>query len=290
MTRQRTLRATLVTAARRLARRGIDEADLESEVLLAAALGRDRAVLYRDLQRELQPEVARRFWRLIRARRCRVPVAYLLGRREFYGIEFEVGPGVLVPRPETEHLVEAALEHLGGGGGRFLDVGTGSGNIAIALLAARKSARGIGVDRSCDALAYARRNARAVGVAERLALLAADLRQLPELLGAVRFDVIASNPPYVAPADAARVPELGYEPALALVGLERFPGVYRALARAARALLKPEGALALEVGLGQAPTVAEICRGEGSARRVEVRDDLAGVPRVVIARGFPDSA
>lgn len=279
----RTVRQWIDWGAKALSRRGLDDLRFESELLLAHALGSPRLGLLTLRDARLSDEVARRFVSLIVRRRRREPAAYLLGRCEFYSIDFVVGPGVLVPRPETEHLVERAIERAKSRGGRVwaLDVGTGSGAIAVAFAINVPGARVIAIDRSEAALRYASINARHAGVSDRVTFLVADLVDLRRLFRERTFDLILSNPPYVA-ADLVR-DETAHEPSLALVGNSgEFPSVYQRLV-AARALLREGGALMMEVGYGQAATVAAIATEGGSFARVDCENDLAGVPRVVIA-------
>jgi release factor glutamine methyltransferase len=271
--------------ARALARRGIDSPRFEAELLLAQATGASRLWIMTHHDARLSEDAVRRFVSLVARRRKRVPMAYLLGRQEFYSIEFEVGPGVLVPRPETELLVEKAIEWTRARSRpcRVLDAGVGSGAIAVALLVNAADARVVAIDRSEEALDYARVNARKAGVAARLTLLRAGLEDLPRLFRPGSFDLIVSNPPYVA-ADLVR-DETAHEPPLALVGvLGDFPNVYRLLARAS-GLLRRGGAMMLEVGEGQAATVAAVVDETATFARVEVVNDLAGVPRTIVATG-----
>jgi release factor glutamine methyltransferase len=246
---------------------------LDAELLLAAAMGVDRAVVVADPGRALEPDAARTFQDWAARRRAREPVAYILGTKGFRHIELAVDPRVLIPRPETEHLVEALLDlpH----GARVVDVGTGSGAIALALAHERPDLDVIGTDASADALEVARANAQRLGLA--VAFRHGDL-----LAGAPGpFDAVVSNPPYVE--DGARLePEIvGYEPALALRagpdGLDvlrrLIPGVGASDARR----------VVLEVGAGQAAAVGRLLREAGFAA-VETRADLAGIERVVVGR------
>jgi release factor glutamine methyltransferase len=244
---------------------------LDAEVLLAAVLGADRAALIAHPARELEPGEARAFQDAARRRSRREPVAYILGRRGFRRLELEVDARVLVPRPETEHLVEAALGLPRGAS--VVDVGTGSGAVALALADERPDLRVTGTDVSADALAVARANG------ERLRL-AVQWREGDLLAGIEAADAVVSNPPYVAVG--ARVPaELGFEPVRALLAGETGYEVYDRLAPAAAAT----GArfAAFEVGEGQAPGVAERLRAAGFGA-IEVVPDLAGIDRVVVGR------
>jgi release factor glutamine methyltransferase len=242
-------------------------------VLLAAAMGVDRAALIADPERGLEPDAARAFSDAARRRTQREPVAYILGRKGFRRLELAVDPRVLIPRPETEHVVEAALTlpH----GARVVDVGTGSGAIALALADERPDLRVVATETSRGALAVARANAARLGL--EVELLEGDL--LDRVEGPV--DAVVSNPPYVRRGDPLPPEVARYEPAEALYagpdGLE----VFRRLAPAAAAA----GAAfaAFEVGAGQAREVEALLRA-ADFEEVESVPDLAGVERVVIGR------
>jgi release factor glutamine methyltransferase len=268
-----TVRDALDSALIALTAAGVDSPRLDAELLLADAIGVDRAVIVSDPGRGLEPEQARRFQEHARRRVQREPVAYILGSKGFRTIELEVDGRVLIPRPETEHLVEAALELPQGA--RVVDVGTGSGAVALALKAERPDLEVVATDASPGALDLARRNAQRLGL--EVELLHGDL--LEPVGGAV--DAVVSNPPYVAereplPPDIAR-----HEPPGALFGGADGLDVIRRLvpqAAASRARL-----LALEVGFGQAEAVEAIVREAGFAR-TEVIADLADIDRVVVGR------
>jgi release factor glutamine methyltransferase len=259
-------------AAARLAAAGIDTAQLDAELLLAHVLGVDRAALLLHPDRELTAAEEDAFEALVRRREAREPVAYLLGSRGFRRIDLVVDRRVLVPRPETELLVEAALDLPRGA--RVVDVGTGSGAVALALKDERPDLEVLATDSSEDALAVARANA------ERLGLEVAFARG--DLLDPVSdpLDAVLSNPPYVADADPLPADVADFEPAAALyAGPDGLAVVRRLVAQAAaRAPF-----LAIEVGAGQAPAVAEVAR-EAGFEHVEARRDLAGIERVVVAR------
>ncbi|MBI4880079.1 MAG: peptide chain release factor N(5)-glutamine methyltransferase [Planctomycetes bacterium] len=281
---ERTLREALAWGTLKLSLRGVEEPRLDSELLLAHVLGGDRAALFVRASETLARARRRAFALLLRRRRARVPLAYLVGRREFYGLDFAVGEGVLVPRPETEGVVSWALEFLRARPGQplVLDAGTGSGNIAVALARNDARARVVAVDRSARALACARQNAQRHGVARRVHLCCCDVSALAHALQRARFDMLVSNPPYVErPQDGFR-DELCHEPLLALCGRGKpFPAIYESLAVAAAALLLPGGRLIVEVGAGQARRVREILAAHAGSTLVEERRDLAGIPRVV---------
>src|SRR4051794_11468357 len=238
-------------------------------------MGVDRAVIVSDPGRGLDPDAARRFQELARRRVQREPVAYILGRKGFRTIELLVDGRVLIPRPETEHLVEAALDLPPGA--RVADVGTGSGAVALALKAERPDLEVIATDASADALAVARANAERLGL--DVELLEGDL--LEPVAGPL--DAVLSNPPYVADADRSTLaPDITrHEPPLALYAGADGLSLIRRLAPAAAAT--GAALLALEVGFGQAEAVAEIVRAAGFGE-TRALADLAGIERVVVGR------
>jgi release factor glutamine methyltransferase len=273
----------LALAAARLERAAVPSPRREAELLLALALDRPRlAWLHREDDAPLPREAARRFVSLVNRRCAREPFAYLAGRKGFLDFELEVGPGVLVPRPETETLVEAAAAGLAGGGGVVVDAGTGSGCVAIGLARRLPHAALLAIDRSAAALSYARANVSRLALAGRVTLLRADLRDLANLVSRGSLAGLVSNPPYVA-ADAVR-DELRHEPRDALVDAGGgFPSIYAALIGAARHGLREGGTFAVEVGQGQADEVARLATHAGLSL-VAIECDLAGIPRVVTAR------
>ena len=270
---QTSIRDALDSAVIALTAAGCETPRLDAELLLAAAMGVDRAVIVSDPGRGIEPDAARRFMEFAARRRDREPVAYILGSKGFRSIELAVDPRVLIPRPETEHLVEAALGLPAGA--RVCDVGTGSGAIALALKSERPDLRVIATDASADALDVARANATALGLEVEFAL--GDL--LDEVAGPL--DAVISNPPYVE--DGAQLaPEIvRYEPALALRAGPDGLDVIRRLVPAAGA--SAAALVALEVGAGQSGAVGEMMRQAGFAS-VEVGRDLAGIERVVLGR------
>ncbi|MEX0801321.1 MAG: peptide chain release factor N(5)-glutamine methyltransferase [Dehalococcoidia bacterium] len=276
-----TIRQTLRDAADALAAIGSDEATLEAELLLAHALHTDRAHLYQRLAEDLAEEAARAFDALLARRLVREPTAYILGRREFYGLELEVIPAAIIPRPDTETLVDLVLDFARGRGAvSIADVGTGSGAIAIALAVNLPQAEITAIDVSPDALALARRNAQRHGVAERIRFLEGDL--LAPLDG--RADVIAANLPYVPSAELqAGPPEIReHEPRLGLDGGPDGLRLIERLVRQTPARLRPGGALFAEIGDTQGPAVLALARAAFPAARAEVARDLAGLDRVLV--------
>jgi release factor glutamine methyltransferase len=266
------LRAALSEAAETLEAAGSDTPKLDAEVLLAAALGVDRAALHADPSRGLDMEEALSFDDMMRRRVRREPVAYILGRAHFRQLELVVDHRVLVPRPETELLVDLAEN-----GQRVLDVGTGSGAIALAIAQERQGVRVTGIDNSPDAIDVARENAARTGL--EVEFMIADL-----IVGGP-YDLIVSNPPYVRePEWSGLAPEITlYEPREALVAGPDGLDVIRDLVPAAAEALVRGGLLAVEVGQGQSRAVEALFEKAG-LRSVETDRDLAGIPRVVRGR------
>jgi len=270
------------------AERGIPTPRLDAECLLAHALGVDRLRLYLDYDKPVTRAERDGFRDLVRRRaNQRVPVAQLTGTREFWSLPLGVTPDVLVPRPETETLVAVALELLPDpeAGADVADLGTGSGAVALALARERPKARLVATDCSAEALAVAEANAQALGVAERVRFAEGDLWSP---LAGERFDLVVSNPPYLAESEVAALdPELGHEPRGALVAGPEGTEVLRRLVAEAPEHLRPGGALAVEIAPAQAEAVAAACRRAG-LEAVEIHRDLAGSQRVVAARAPDD--
>jgi len=276
----------LLDLAERLAAAGMEDARREAWLLLAAATGRSRAELVAGAVDRLSPAEEERLQALAARRLQREPMAYILGEREFWSLPLRVGPAVLVPRPESETVVEAALAAVTDRRAplRLLDLGTGSGCLLLALLAELPRASGLGIDCSAAALRIARSNAERLGLADRAAFREGDWGA--GVTGP--FDVIVSNPPYVASADAASLaPEVrAFEPAQALFAGPDGLAAYRALAPDCARLLAADGALCLEIGQGQGVAVAAIMR-EHRLRLVASRPDLAGIERCLVLRHAP---
>lgn len=259
----------------------LEGAATDARVLLAHALGIPRDRLTLALQDEVSAEAQARFHRAIAARAAYQPVAQIIGWRAFYGREFIVTPDVLDPRPDTETLIETALAQPFT---RFLDLGTGSGAIALTLLAERPDAQGVAVDVSQVALEVAARNAKALGCAARVTFQCSDW--FSEVQG--RFELIVSNPPYIGTPELADLaPDVrAYEPRMALVpdhddgtGL----GAYRVICAQAAEYLAPNGWLMVEIGYKQADAVQELFWAAGLTD-IALRYDLSGHPRVVMGR------
>lgn len=257
----------------------VEQPRREAALLLGEVLRLSEAQLYARADDDVPEPAAVSYGQLIRRRADRIPVAYLLGRREFHGRSFAVDPRVLIPRPETEHLVEAAL-HCIDDGGRVLDVGTGSGCIAVTLALERPGSRIVATDLSPGALAVAAANCRGHGVADRVRLVRADL------LSALRpgaFDVVVSNPPYIDVGEwPSLMPEVrDHEPPEALLagdGLDFYRRLF-----AAGGFLDAGQRLLLEIGKGQLDAVRELAERDGFDVEWVVAD-LAGIPRVVRLR------
>jgi release factor glutamine methyltransferase len=251
----------------------------DAELLLAHLLGWDQAALLTHPERVLTPAEADQFEGMLRRRLASEPVQYITGVQEFFGLPFEVSPAVLIPRPETEHLVEAVLERFGRESSpRIVDVGTGSGAIAVALAHAIPRSQVTAVDLSSAALEVAQRNADRHGVLERVTLLQSDLLAA---LGSEEFEAVVSNPPYISEGEVLEPQVLNYEPRSALyagpTGLE----IYERLIPQARRVLRPRGWLMLEIGYGQSPALLKLL---SDWNEVSFVDDLQGIPRVVLAQ------
>jgi release factor glutamine methyltransferase len=280
-----TLAATLHDAQSRLRAAGFDEGEIEAELLLRHALGVSREALYARLQHPLEPAAASAFEALLRRRLAHEPVAYITGHAEFYGLELACTPAALIPRAETELLVELTLDWVGGRGSgvavpRVVDVGTGNGAIAIAIAAHAPQARVVGIDPSQAALRLARSNAETHGVAGRIALAQGSLlTPVRELV-----DVIVANLPYV-PARLYRAlpPELReHEPEGALHAGRRGTALIERLLAESPALLRPGGLLLAEHAWNQGRRLREAARAAFPAARIETRRDLAGRERALV--------
>ena len=262
--------------------RGIPSARLDAELLLAHVLGLDRVALYLQFDRPLEDSELETLRPLVRRRGAREPMAWLLGVKGFYKHDFYSPPGVLVPRPDTEALVEAALAHLPEGEALFVaDVGTGTGAIGLSLLAARPLIKLFATDLSAEALAATKENAKRLGLTERVATLRGPLLQ--PIPPGRPIDVVVSNPPYIPSAQIDTLaPEIkDHEPRLALDGGADGLDVYRALVpEAAR---RARRAVLVEVGDGQAEAVAALFEAAGLTD-VTTRADLTGTARVVEGR------
>jgi release factor glutamine methyltransferase len=267
-------------AAKRLRTAGIDSPRLEARLLLAHALGVSQDNIIAGAHVPNAAELVR-FEDALARRIAREPMAYILGRREFWSLSFAIDPAVLIPRPESERLVEEALRLFPDANAplRVLDLGTGSGCLLLAFLSERPRASGVGVDISAEAIKVATQNARALGMADRAKLFRASWNTLSG-----RFDVVIANPPYVRSGDirGLALDIAGYEPQIALDGGLDGLDCYRSIATVVPRLLSPLGRVFVELGEHQARSVSEIFAAEGLA--VEgIVNDFAYIPRCLVA-------
>ncbi len=275
-------------ATRRLAASGIESARLDAELLMAAAAGVTRAAVITGWI-DLSPATLNNFETMIARREKREPIAYIVGHKEFYSLDFEVSPAVLIPRPESEIVVAEALDFIAGApDARVLDIGTGSGAIAVAIAVNAARARVTAVDISADAIAVASRNAEHHRVGDRVIFRRADCFEILDggpALGS--FEVIVSNPPYLDDAEiAALEPDVrAFEPRVAISAGAGGLDILRRIAAGAPLHLASDGELIVEVAAGQATkaAVAKLVE-EAGLRVVSVINDFAGHPRVVRAR------
>jgi release factor glutamine methyltransferase len=276
-----TVGAFLCQAGQLLRAAAIDSPRHEARLLLGHAMGASTEQLLRDSRAPVPPEAASRFRAALAARLQATPVAHILGRQGFWTLDLAVSPATLIPRPDTESLVEAALDVFPDADAaiRVLDLGTGTGAILLAVLAERPRAFGIGVDLVPEAAALARRNAIANGLGDRAAFLAGDWAAA--LSG--RFDLVLSNPPYIESAGiAGLMPEVArHEPRSALDGGPDGLDAYRHLAAILPGLLAPGGAAVIELGAGQRPAVEALAAG---LRPAGCRPDLGGIDRALVLR------
>lgn len=286
----REVAAAIAAADARLARAGVASARLDAELLMAAAAGVSRAMVIASAV-QVDADVLERFERMVARREAREPLAYIVGHREFFSLEFAVRSGVLIPRPETETVVEAALDFLRArSAATVLDIGTGSGAIAIAIAKNSPSARIVALDISKVSLEVAYDNARNHRCAERITFLESNCFEMLDD-NKPPFDLIVSNPPYIAETEfAALAPEVrDFEPRVALTGGHDGHDVsdfYRRIAAGLARWLVSDGEVILEVGAGQAEGVEAMMRAAGFNASVRIRD-LAGVERVVRSRRLP---
>ena len=275
----------LAAACEELTRNAVVNPRVDAEILLARSLGKTRSALlahYRDAVDESSRQV---FFSRVRERSRGKPLQYILGQQEFRGLLFEVSPAVFIPRPETEFVVEAALERLEDGSLHLADVGTGSGCLAVSLAVALPRARLWATDLSEAALEIARRNATRHGVGRKITFLHGDLLEpLTPWLGRGQLDAIVSNPPYVSPEELGGLQRevRNWEPRLALVGEEGAPNLYARLVSQAHVWLRPGGLLIVEIGYSMQEAVCGLL-GHGW-ELLGVSQDLSGIPRVVSAR------
>lgn len=283
--KQWTIGRLLDWTAHYLSEKGSEFPRLDAEVLLAHVLGCQRIELYTRYDESASDEVRQKFRGLIRRRVEGCPVAYLVGRKEFFSLDFEVTPAVLIPRPDTEFVVMECLKLAKGMAEPLvLDVGTGSGNIAITIAHQHKGARVTAVDKSPDALAVARRNAQKHGVLERIHFLESDL--FDAVPAGERFDFILSNPPYIASEELGRLPVgvRDYEPRLALDAGPGGYAVFERLVGRAADHLKPGGYLIIEIGSPQEAKCRAHILAHGGFELAKTILDGSGHPRVLRAQ------
>ncbi len=285
------LRAALQAGLSRLEEHDVPSANLAAELLLMHVLQQDRSFLYMHAEQDFPAEQFERYMELIGERCTGKPTQYITGHQEFWGFDFEVTPAVLIPRPETEHVIETVLDLISREGlskqqpFRIADVGTGSGCITIALAKELPRAEVYATDISTDALAVAARNAKRLGAASQVKFSESDLLSCllqPEFPGS--FDFVISNPPYVGHdeiADVQREVRM-FEPRLAWGDLAHGEEIYARLFPQARQLLKLGGSVVVEIGYNKKDAVLRLL-GQGWQQQ-EVRPDLAGIPRVITAR------
>ena len=263
--------------------KGVENPRLDAEVLLCAVLKCERITLYVDFERPLSETELAQFKQYVVRRANHEPLAYILGEKAFMRNMFKVTPDTLVPRPETELLVESivmAAEAVGGDV-KILDIGTGSGAIIVSLLDYLPQAKGVGVDISVGALTVANENAVAIGVVERAGFLRSDVYSALPL--DKKFDIIVSNPPYIPAADIAGLAkDVQNEPIGALDGGEDGLDFYRRITKEAPLHMVEDGLLAFEIGIYQGEAVAEMCKAAGFGA-VAIRKDYAGIERMVFA-------
>jgi len=281
------VRNALREAMSRLEAAKVPSHALAAELLLMHTMRCDRTWLYSHPEATIDSEALQKFFELVARRAQGVPTQYLTGKQEFWGLEFEVTPAVLIPRPETEHVVEVAMERLGENRQReslrVADIGTGSGCIAVALAQEFKSAKILATDISAAALEVAWRNAERHGVSERIRFVECDLLGTAATEGQP-FGLIVSNPPYVACGEESELQRevREHEPREALFGGPEGTEVYARLIGEAATRLRREGLLVVEIGYGAHERVSELfdCAGW---KDIRVANDLAGIPRVISA-------
>jgi release factor glutamine methyltransferase len=273
----------VMEGAQRLSKSAVAEPRREAGSLLAYALGRDRGFVIAHAADVLNDDECKTFRSLIARRAAGEPLQYITGHQEFFKLDFEVTPDVLIPRPETELIIETALELLRDDPKPYVaDIGTGSGCIAISILHELSAARGVATDVSPAALRVAQRNAARHGVADRLTVLESDCFSALETTGS--FSLITSNPPYISDDDLQDLQrEVNYEPRAALAGGAGGLSVIRRLLLEAPPFLRPDGYFVFEIGFGQSEVVEKLID-----RRVwellEVRPDLQRIPRTFVVR------
>lgn len=278
-----TIGALLVWTTQFFAEKGIDTPRLDAEILLAHVLGKERIYLYAHYDEPMTADERAAYREMVKKRANRLSVAHILGMKAFMGLDFQVNEDVLVPRPETEMLVETILNHAAvGDSASILDLGTGSGAIVLSILHERPDMTGTGVDISPKALAVARENGERLGLSARVQWLESDLfAAVPEH----SYDYIVSNPPYLTAADMQQLqPEVRHDPALALFGGVDGLDFYRRIAKAAPTYMHAGSLCAVEVGAGQSQAVASLFTETGLFSLKEIVTDYGGIERVVVCQ------
>ncbi len=286
-----TLIEAINDGAAKLAAAGIDSARRDAELLLCHAAGRDRAWLLAHIRDGFDEKRHGAFKTAIERRAKREPVQYITGKQEFWGLDFHVGPDVLIPRPETELIIETALEKLTDRSAslRIIDLCTGSGCIAVSLAKELSMAHLFATDASEKALAVARENAELHGVSRSIDFAEGDLFEPLELLDIHgRVDMIVSNPPYVPSGDRPTLqPEVrDYEPAMALFAGPRGTEIHNRILDRAPKFLKERGVLIMEMGIGQTTALQAAAERTNAFKEIEIKKDLAGIERVIVAKKY----
>ena len=273
----------LAEGARALAAAGITEPRRDAALLLGEVLNRDRSFMIAHPEHSVAADQLQKFREFIARRASGEPLQYITAHQEFFKLDFAVTPDVLIPRPETELIVEVALEILRPDqAARLLDIGTGSGCLAISILKELPNPRAVATDISASALKVARRNAERHGVTDRLRLIESDL--FSAMASDDVFDLLVSNPPYVPNNDLRNLqPEVQYEPAVALAGGVDGLAIIRRILRDAPRFLCAGGYLIFEIGFGQSESVGALV-GARDWQMIEIRRDLQGIPRTVVVR------
>jgi release factor glutamine methyltransferase len=280
----------ILEASQILREAGVPSARREAGSLLAHVIERDRTFLISHAEDPLGMEAFKRFREVVQRRALGEPLQYITGRQDFYGREFRVSSQVLIPRPETELLVESALQVIDQNASVFCDVGTGSGCIAVTLLCERPNTRGVALDVSPAALKIAKQNAVDHGVESRLSFAISDcFESLPQESN--QFDLIVSNPPYVAANVVAGLQRevRDHEPIVALTPGPDGLSIIRRLIKEAPDFLRKDGYLLLEIGFDQGEAVERLVKGR-TWQLVDIRPDLQGIPRIVVLRKAPRSS